>query len=99
FVLAAGVAGDRSRPGWLRVAAASAAAPLGMGLYVSFSRGALFACAAGLIALVVMARRRERLWAALRAICFGGLAAVAAAPFKSVTALTGSGSTQQRAGT
>jgi O-Antigen ligase len=98
FVLAAALAGDRARPGWLRVGAAAAAAPLGMGLYVSFSRGALFACAAGLIALVVIVRRREALWAAVRAICFGGLAAVAAAPFKSVTALTGSPATQQRQG-
>ena len=49
---------------------------------MSFSRGALFACAAGLIALIVMVRRREQLWAVVRAICFGGLAAVAAAPFE-----------------
>jgi O-antigen ligase len=69
-----------------------------MGLYVSFSRGALFACAAGLIALIVIVRRREQLWAVIRAICFGGLAAVAAAPFKSVTGLTGSASTQERHG-
>jgi len=52
FVLAAGVAGDRSRPAWLRVAAAAVAPLLGMGLYVSFSRGALFACAAGLIVVI-----------------------------------------------
>ena len=98
LVLAAGVAGDRTRPGWLRVTAAAAAAPLGMGLYVSFSRGALFACAAGLIALVVIIRRREQLWAVVRGICFAGLAAVAAVPFKSVTALTGSVSTRERDG-
>ena len=98
FVLAAAVAGDRARPGWLRVVAAGAVAPLGMGLYVSFSRGALFACAAGLLALVVIVRRREAQWGAVRAIGFGGLAAVAAAPFKSVTALTGNAATQQRQG-
>jgi hypothetical protein len=98
FVLAAGVAGDRKRPTWLRVTAAAAAAPLGMGMYISFSRGALFACAAGLITLVVIVRRRELLWAVMRAICFGALAAVAAAPFKGVTALEGSASTQQREG-
>jgi O-antigen ligase len=98
LVLVAGVASERKRPAWLRVTAAAAAAPLGMGLYVSFSRGALFACAAGLIALVVIVRRREQLGAVLRAICFGALAAVAAAPFKSVTALTGSLSTRERDG-
>jgi len=32
---------------------AAAAAPLGLGLYISFSRGALFAAAAGLVALIV----------------------------------------------
>ena len=43
----------------LRAAAAAAAVPLGMGCYLSFSRGALAALAAGLLALVV-ARRAER---------------------------------------
>ena len=98
FVLVAALAGDRARPRWLRIVAAAAVAPLGMGLYVSFSRGALFACAAGLVALVVIVRRREMLWGVVRAICFGALAAIAVAPFKSVTALTGSSATQQRQG-
>ena len=40
----------------LRVAAAAVAAPLGLGLYVQFSRGALFALRAGL----VDPRRRRR---------------------------------------
>ena len=54
-------------------AAAAAAAPLGMGLYMSFSRGALFACArrAGR-AVVVIVRRREQLWARAPRVCFGG---------------------------
>ena len=57
FVLCrAGSPGDAAAPGdALRRAAAAAAAPLGMGLYLTFSRGALFACAAGLIALIVLA--------------------------------------------
>ena len=58
FVLCARLAGDATRP---RLAARSAprrrCAPLGLGLYLSFSRGALFACAAGLVALVVLAPR------------------------------------------
>ena len=66
FVLCAR-AGRRREPA---AAAAGArrpprAAPLGMGLYLSFSRGALFACAAGLVALVVLAPRREQLRALL----------------------------------
>ena len=98
FVLATAIAGERTRPPWLRVAAAAAVAPLGMGLYVTFSRGSLFACGAGLVALVVIVRRREQLWAVLRAIGFGALGAIAAAPFKGVTALTGSLSTRERDG-
>src|SRR6202035_3073240 len=61
FVLCAALAGDASRSARLRAAAAAAAARLGRGLYVTFSRGALFACAAGLVALVVLVPRREQL--------------------------------------
>jgi hypothetical protein len=98
FVLSARVAGDQSRPAWLRAAAAAAAPPLGVGLYISFSRGALFACVAGLITLVVVAPRRVQLQAVLRAIAFGAAASVAAAPFKGVTSLSGSLSTRERQG-
>src|SRR5438067_2054268 len=58
FVLCVRLAGARERPPWMRAGAAAACAPLGMGVYLSFSRGALFACVAGLIALVVAAPRR-----------------------------------------
>ena len=51
FVLCARLCGDSARPRALRILAAGATAPLGLGLYLSFSRGALFACAAGLVAL------------------------------------------------
>jgi O-antigen ligase/polysaccharide polymerase Wzy-like membrane protein len=98
FVLCAGIAGDRTRPGPVRTAAAAAAAPLGMGLYVSFSRGSLFACGAGLVALVVLAPRREQLWAAVRAVAFGALAAICAAPFHGVSGLAGSLSTREGQG-
>jgi hypothetical protein len=98
FVLCAALAGDRSRPTWMRSGAAAAAAPLGMGLYISFSRGALFACAAGLVALVVLVRRREQLGALAVCLCAGVLGSVAAAPFKGVTALSGSASTRELQG-
>jgi hypothetical protein len=98
LVLCAALAGDASRPARLRAAAAAASAPLGMGLYITFSRGALFACVAGLVALVVLVRRREQLHAALA--CFGAaaLAAIAAAPFHGVTGLTGSAGTREGQG-
>ena len=98
FVLCAGVAGSAERPSWQRMTAAAATAPLGLGLYVSFSRGALFACLAGLVALVVAARSWDQLGAAVLAVIAGALASVAAAPSEGVTSLAGSLSTRERQG-
>jgi O-antigen ligase len=98
FVLCAGVAGNVDRPAWQRMTAAAAAAPLGLGLYVSFSRGALFACLAGLVALVVAASTRDQLQAAAVALAAGVLACVAAAPSAGVTALGGSLGAREREG-
>ncbi len=98
FVLAVRLAGSTGRPAAMRVMAAAAAAPLGMGLYLSFSRGALFACAAGLVVLFVLAPRREQLRALNVTVVAGGLGAAAAAPFHSVTSLAGVHSTRERQG-
>ncbi len=98
FVLSARIAGDGSRPRALRSVAAAACAPLGMGLYLTFSRGALFACVAGLVALIVAAPRRDQLEAALVAVGAGALAALAAAPFKGVTSLAGALHTRESQG-
>ena len=98
FVLCARLAGDATRPRPLRVAAACSCAPLGMGLYVTFSRGALFACVAGLVALIVVAPRREQLRALLVTVCAGALGALAAAPLGGVTGLSGQLGTRERQG-
>jgi O-antigen ligase len=98
FVLCARITGDASRPRWLRAAAAAASAPLGMGLYITFSRGALFAGLAGLVALLAIEPRREQWWAILRVVVAGALAAIAAAPFKGLTSLSGSLSTRESQG-
>jgi O-Antigen ligase len=98
FVLAARIAGTTARPAALRLAAVAATAPLGMGLYLSFSRGALFACAAGLVALLVLAPSRQQLRATLVSIAAGALASVAAAPFRGVAALEGTQATRERQG-
>jgi O-Antigen ligase len=98
FVLATRIAGAPNRPAALRLGATAATAPLAMGLYLSFSRGALFACVAGLIALVVLAPQREQLRALAVCVMAGALASVAAAPFKGVTAMTGPLGTQERQG-
>ncbi|MFZ0041625.1 MAG: O-antigen ligase family protein, partial [Solirubrobacteraceae bacterium] len=98
FVMTARLAGDATRPAWLRCAAAAAAAPLGLGLYISFSRGALFACAAGLLTLIVAVPWRGQLSAVLRAVAAGALAALSGAFFKGITSLGGTLSMRERQG-
>ena len=98
LVLIARLAGDASRPAGVRVAATAAAAPMGMGLYLTFSRGALFACAAGLVALLVAAPAREQLRSGAAAVAAAALGALAAAPFHSVTSLAGGHATRERQG-
>jgi len=89
LVLCARLAGDRTRPAALRVAATAAAAPLGLGCYLTFSRGALLALAAGVVVLVVVVPT----WAQLRAaaICLEGaaLATLPASQLEGVTSVTG----------
>ena len=77
LVLAARLAGDVRRPAALRAAAAAAAAPLGAGVYLSFSRGAIAALAAGLVALAVLTPQRPQLRAAGLAAATAIAAAVA----------------------
>jgi O-antigen ligase/polysaccharide polymerase Wzy-like membrane protein len=64
LVLVARLAGDPSRAPGLRCAATAAAAPLGMGLYLSYSRGSVAAALVGLVVLLALARS----WSQLRAI-------------------------------
>jgi O-Antigen ligase len=95
LVLCARLAGDATRPRALRIAAAAAAAPLGMGAYLSFSRGAIACLLAGLAALVAFDRTRAQLRAATIALAAGALAGAAAAPFGAVRALHPSHATAQ----
>ena len=97
-VLAARIAGDTRRRWALRAVALAACAPLGLGLYLSFSRGALFACAAGLITLVVALPERAQIRAALVALVTVVVSAAASAPFGGVTGLSGSLSTREAQG-
>ncbi len=98
LVLCVRIAGDASRRRWLRIAAGVAAAPLGMGLYVTFSRGALFACFAGLVALIVLAPTRLQLRAMLGLLLTAALAAAAVAPLHQFDTLSGSMATQEGQG-
>jgi hypothetical protein len=69
-----------------------------MGLYLSFSRGALFACLAGLLVLAGAAPLRAQLEAIVVAVAAGVLASLAASPFAGITSLAGSLATRERQG-
>jgi hypothetical protein len=96
-VLCARLAGDATRARALRVAAAAAAGPLGMGAYLSFSRGALACLVAGVAALVLLAPTWRQLHAALVALQAAAVGAIVAAPFDGVRALAPSPSSRQGA--
>jgi O-Antigen ligase len=98
LILCARVAGDRNRHPALRSGAAAAALPLGMGCYLSFSRGALAALAAGLLTLVVLAPSFAQLRAVLLVAVAGATGAIAAAASPAVRALEGSASAREREG-
>ncbi|MBV9311810.1 MAG: O-antigen ligase family protein, partial [Solirubrobacterales bacterium] len=98
FVLSTRIAGDAARKPSLRILAAGGAVPLGLGLYLSFSRGALFACFAGLVALIVLAPNREQLRSIGLTVCAALLVVVSALPFAGVTSLSGSRSTREAQG-
>ena len=94
LVLCARLAGDRSRPGWMRVAAAAALAPLGAGVYLSYSRGAIAVAVLGLLALVAWAPSTAQLRAAAVALAVGVLAALGTAALPGVASLEGTHETR-----
>ncbi|HTE62438.1 MAG TPA: O-antigen ligase family protein [Solirubrobacteraceae bacterium] len=98
FVLAARLAGDRDRPAWMRALAAAAAAPLGAGVYLSYSRGAIAAAVLGLLVLVALAPSRAQLRGAAVALATGIGAAVCSAAFPAVAALEGASGDRSRDG-
>lgn len=85
------IVADPSRPAWLRSAAAAAAAPLGAGVYLSFSRGAIVALAAGLLVLALLVPRRGQLAAIALTLATAALAAAAAGAFPWVRSLEDGG--------
>jgi len=97
-VLCARMAGDRERSPVLRAAAAAGAVPLLLGLFLTFSRGAIAALAGGLLVLVVLAPAREQLRAGVTVLAAGVPPVVAAALSPAVRALEGSGRAGQGLG-
>jgi hypothetical protein len=98
LVLVARLAGDPRRPRAIRRLAAAAAAPLGAALYVSFSRGALFAALAGLVTVTVAAPSRAQARATAVALGAAILAAAAIGPLHGVTNLHGRLSSRETQG-
>ena len=98
LVLCARLAGDRTRPLAMRGLAAAAAAPLGAGLYLSYSRGAIAAAVVGLIVLIAAVRSRSQLEAAAIILLTGLAAAAAAGALPGVASLAGDSSTLERDG-
>lgn len=98
FVLCVRLAGDPSRGDRLRVGAVAAGVPLGLGVYLSFSRGAIAALLLGLAVVLVLAPDWRQLRAA--ALTLGGSLAVsvAVAALPGVRALEGSAGTRQKEG-
>jgi O-Antigen ligase len=98
FVLCARLSGDLSRPRWMRTLAAAAAAPLGAGVYLTYSRGAIAATAVGLLVLLAAAPVRRQLRAIVIVLVAGIGAAACASAFPGVASLGGRLSAQERDG-
>jgi hypothetical protein len=89
------LAGDHSRPRWLRTAAAAGAVPLAVGVQLSYSRGALAALGVGLLALAALALTRAQLRALAVGLLTGVPAALVANSLDGVRALAGTTSARE----
>jgi len=94
IVVCARLAGDGQRRPVTRALAAAACAPAGMALYLTYSRGALGAAAAGLLVLLAVAPDRRQLRAIVVAGAAAALAAGSAAVFPVVASLEKGSRTQ-----
>jgi hypothetical protein len=92
LILVARIAADPTRDLRLRCGAAAASAPLGAGVYLTFSRGALVALMAGLAVLALVLPRRGQLMAIGVALATAVLSSVAVGVFPWVRGLEESGS-------
>jgi hypothetical protein len=97
-LLATRVAADSARTRAMRAAAAAGSVPLVVGVWLSYSRGAVAALAVGLLALAALARTRAQLVAIAVTVVAGVPAAVAADGLDGVRALEGSMSAREQDG-
>lgn len=90
LVLCARIAGDAARSARARALAAAGSVPLAVGLYLTYSRGALAMVGAALLVLFVLAPTRPQA-GAIAVVLLGGTAAVfTATRFTTVASLVGS---------
>lgn len=89
FVLSVRVAGDVSRPDIWRAAATAACVPLGVGVYISFSRGAIVALVLGLAVLILAMPTRTQARAVAVALGAAIPAVIAAGLMPGVRGLSG----------
>jgi hypothetical protein len=89
LVLSARLAGASSRAWLMRVVAAAACVPLGLGVYLSYSRGAIAAALVGLIVLVATAPSRVQLRACAGAVTGGVIASIVCSWLPGVSSLEG----------
>jgi hypothetical protein len=89
LVVCARLAGDQTRRLALRVAAAAATVPLGLGVYLTFSRGVLSALLVGLAVLLAVAPTWAQLRATAIAVEASAVAVLAASLLPAVRAAEG----------
>ena len=88
LLLAVRIAGDPERPKALRAAAAAGGVPLALGVYLTFSRGALAGVAAGMVVLFALTpQARPQLRAAVAVLGAGTLAALVSSRLTTVESL------------
>jgi O-antigen ligase len=97
-VLCVRIAGDSRRPLAMRAAAAACTAPLGFGLWLTFSRGALAAVGVGLVALVIAVPLRPQLRSLAIGLAVAVPAAAATAGLDGVRSYAGSLSHREKQG-
>ena len=95
LTLAIRVAGTATRPPALRAAAAAAAAPFGMTVYLTFSRGAVAAVAVGIAVLMAVCPTRSQARAVLVGFTAAFVTALAATALPAVETLEGSSAERQ----
>jgi O-Antigen ligase len=98
FVLCARIAGDASRSRLVRSLAAAASAPLGAGVYLSYSRGAIAAGGVGVLLVVAAVPLRSQLRAAVVTVAAGIAAAACSSAFPGVASLGGGLGARERDG-